>query len=134
VGICFYRFALSHLGSTGASVLADRTVHPFCRDVFFAITCLLPRPETCSLHIRVTTFAVLSDEAVAVTTGSSTEPSSAARVLAKFLLEPRAVGPEKVLQRVKLQREWDITAIPKQGHLENSQKFRAWNVINPFRE
>ena len=70
----------------------------------------------------------------AVTTGSATEPSSAARVLAKFLLEPRAVGPEKVLQRVELQREWDITAIPKHGHLENSQKFRAWNVINPFRE
>ena len=33
----------------------------------------------------------------AVTTGSCTEPSSAASVLAKFLLEPRAVGPEKVL-------------------------------------
>ena len=33
----------------------------------------------------------------AVTTGSGTEPSSATSVLAKFLLEPRAVGPEKVL-------------------------------------
>jgi len=33
----------------------------------------------------------------AVTTGSGTEASFAASVLAKFLLEPRAVGPEKVL-------------------------------------
>jgi len=33
----------------------------------------------------------------AVTTGSGTEPSPAASVLSKLLLEPRAVGPEKVL-------------------------------------
>jgi hypothetical protein len=44
-------------------------------------------------------FAIFGDETVDPRrdTDSGTEPSSAASVLSKFLLEPRAIGPEKVL-------------------------------------
>ena len=58
-----------------------------------------PLNVTYSLYIRVRAFAVFSDETVDPRRdeGRGAEPSSAASVLAKFLLEPRAVEPEKVL-------------------------------------
>src|SRR5947208_13941008 len=46
----------------------------------------------------------------------------------------RSTGPEKILQCIKLQREWNVTAIAEKGHFENSQKLRARGVINPFRK
>jgi hypothetical protein len=51
------------------------------------------------LDVRVRAFAASGDEAVDPRSdnGGGTEPISAASVLAKFLLEARAVGPEKVL-------------------------------------
>src|SRR5205814_8012985 len=46
----------------------------------------------------------------------------------------RSAGPEKILQCIELQREWNVTAIAEKGHFENSQKLRARGVINPFRK
>src|SRR5437667_8714159 len=49
-------------------------------------------------------------------------------------LQPRPVWPKEILQRIQLQRERNVTAIPEYRHLENPQKTKTWYVINPFWE
>src|SRR5207248_10118761 len=91
----------------------------------------LQLPNHCISGVRPLPPSAMKRSIRALTKGSGTEPSSAASVLAKFLLEPRAVGPEKVLYRVKLKCEWDISAIPKLRLLQKSYQLLPWHVIKP---
>src|SRR6266404_4132586 len=53
-------------------------------------------------------------------------------VLQRNPSQSRPVCPDKILQRIQLQRERDVTAITQQRHFKYSLKPQARDVINPL--